>query len=558
MLALAGLAKPCEIASASDGAATFHLNAHQRVLKNMNIDLSLNLLIDRVSSIDGVIPLEKLGPTEFEPVPLREGFAAPDQLACWIKRNEPRPTDWSAWLEEGFNFAGKRPESQSCGCVVLIKSHSRVFAATFGTGRHAIPEELVEHDFGLTVALNEVNPRQLRSLVTKTIDVKTRQRDTHKIGGADVPEFALDLDVEWLRSAGGRTERSDCNVVAGADSLHLKAWRRSLTELSHACGEFLESFRRGVPEVFEFAENVKPIPENDPIYARLEGDLQAAIQLRYFEQLSLGIDPASARTARRHVLTYGRQSWDIPELDDDSLRRGLDQLSESEPNFDASRAYLKLFDESDDEFFNKPLTALLQMEIDRDKNSYIRVERRWFRCLENYISRIENRVNELDNLTDVLALPTWSKAAHPREENYISHVAASKDWLVQDQKFFYSAAGQKIEPCDLLTRQKHFIHIKEGKDSATLSQLFAQASGSADLLHRHQPFVEEMKARYEGTWRDAVFDKEGKPSIVLAIARPRELELFGKMLLSRINVLEHARRIQSYGFNFAVSRVDLE
>src|SRR6266567_2874410 len=167
----------------------------------MSVDLTLYLLIERISDLDKVIPPEKQGPAEFQRVPIKDGFANKADLSCWIKKNNPRSPDWSAWLEEGFDFSDKRPESLSCGCVVLIKSEQRVFAASFGTGRHAIPEELIECDFGLTVALNEVNPRQLRTLVTKTIDVKTRQRDTKKFGGAEIPDFAIDLDIEWLRAA---------------------------------------------------------------------------------------------------------------------------------------------------------------------------------------------------------------------------------------------------------------------------------------------------------------------------------------------------------------------
>ncbi len=99
--------------------------------------------------------------------------------------------------------------------------------------------------------------------------------------------------------------------------------------------------------------------------------------------------------------------------------------------------------------------------------------------------------------------------------------------------------------------------VKEGSASSELSHLFGQASGSADLLHRHQPFFAEMKLRYEAKWTGTVFERAGKPKVVLAIARPVGSDLFGKMLLSRINVLEHARRVQSRGFDFAVCRVDL-
>jgi uncharacterized protein (TIGR04141 family) len=524
----------------------------------MSVDLTLNLLIERISSLDEVIPPEKRGLTEFQQVPLREGFTDRDSLSCWIKKNAPKPTDWSAWLEEGFDFGDKRPKSQSCGCVILIRSEQRIFAASFGTGRHAVPEDLIECDFGLTVALNEVNPRQLRTLVTKTIDVKTRQRDTKKAGGAEVPEFALDLDVEWLRAAEGKAGRADCNVVVGSDSLHLTGWRRSLQDLANACGEFLKVFRQGVPEVFKFAESVKPVPENDPIHTRLEGDLQAAIQLRYFEQISLGIGPATARIARRCLLTYDRRSWSIPGLDDESLQQGLDRLSDYDPYFDATRARIRLFDADGENFFNKSLISLLQMEIDRDGDSYIRVEKRWFRCREDYVARVKDRVAEFENLTETLALPAWSRKTYPEELDYNSHVADAKGWLLQDQVPFHSSGGENLEACDLLTPQNDFIHVKDGADSSKLSHLFSQASGSAVLLRRHKPFFDEMRTRHEKKWSGSKFEEGGKSRIVLAIARPPGRELFGKMLLSRINVLEHARRIQGQGFDFAISRVDLE
>lgn len=161
------------------------------------------------------------------------------RLSCWVKKTEPQPTSWCDWLEEGFDFGDRRPQTQSSGCVILLEASGRVFAVCFGTGHHAVPWELIEPDFGLTVALNEVNPKQLRAMVTKSIDVKTRHRDTRHVAGAEVPEFALDLDMEWLRAAEGHTDRSDCNVVAGADSLHLRGWKRSLTDLPRACVDFL-------------------------------------------------------------------------------------------------------------------------------------------------------------------------------------------------------------------------------------------------------------------------------------------------------------------------------
>jgi uncharacterized protein (TIGR04141 family) len=522
----------------------------------LSVDLTLFLFKPTEAALDHLIPEEKRGPDAFEKVPVRDGFEAVTEFSCWVKKTEPQPTSWCDWLEEGFVFGERRPQTQSSGCVILLKAADRVFAVCFGTGHHAVPGEFIEREFGLTVALNEVNPKQHRAMVTKSIDVKTRQRDTRHVAGAEVPEFALDLDMEWLRAAEGHTDRRDCNVVAGADSLHLRGWKRPLADLPLACADFLAIFSRGVPESFQFADSVKPIHESDPLHDRLEGDLYAAMQLRYFEVISVGIDAKVAHSASKYFVVYDRERWEINGLDDDSLMHGLDQVHAYQENFDPERVLLLLLDAEGDQVLRDRLDRLIQMEIDRDGDTYVRIERRWFRCREDYIRRVNERVAALEDITAALLMPVWDKTAHPREELYNDHAAMMKGWLLQDQVFWYRG-DERIEPCDLLTPDCHLIHVKDGSASSALSHLFGQASGSADLLSRHHPFFLEMKHRYEAKWVGTRFEDAGKPKVVLAIARPSGAELFGKMLLSRLNVLEHARRVQSRGFEFAVCRVDL-
>lgn len=521
----------------------------------MPVDLTLFLLRASVAQLDAVVPGEKRGVDGFEPVLARPDFGSGLDIACWVKKKEPQPLGWSDWLEEGFDFGERRPESQSSGCVVAVRTSGRIFAVSFGTGHHAVPDELIEPDFGLTVALNEVNPKQLRAMVTKSIDVRTRQRDTRHVVGTDVPDFALDLDVEWLRSAEGRTLRDDCKVVAGAHSLHLRGWNRKLSDLPGACDDFLAIFSRGVPEVFRFADSVKRVHENDVLHAQLEADLYAALQLRYFDILSVGVDAKLAHEARRCLLTYDTREWSIDDLDEASLKHGLDHVYAHNNRFDPAKVRLRLVDAEGDRILDERLDRLAQMEIDRDGAWYVRIERQWFRCSEDYVARIREQTAALPDVTSVLALPPWNKRVHQSEEDYNADVAALKGWLLQDQMFWYSQSGEPVEPCDLLTKERQFIHVKDGSTSHALSHLFGQASGAADLLHRHQPFICEMKSRYESKWSDTAFERAGVPAIVLAIARPANGDLFGKMLLSRINVLEHARRVRSRGFEFAVCRI---
>ena len=113
----------------------------------MTVDLTLYLLKPSVTHLDQVIPDGKRGLDGFEQVPVRDGFAEEDEYACWVKRNEPKPPDWTNWLEDGFDFGKKAPLVQSSGCVVLVRATGRFFAVCFGTGYHAIPQDLIDPDF---------------------------------------------------------------------------------------------------------------------------------------------------------------------------------------------------------------------------------------------------------------------------------------------------------------------------------------------------------------------------------------------------------------------------
>lgn len=525
-----------------------------RMWKIMGIDLTLFLLKQEIADLEHAIPLQK-----------REGLRRvpihPDanlgEYACWVKRNAARPPDWVTWLQEGFDFSATMPQIQSAGCVVLFQAATRLWAACFGTGWHTITTEVCERDFGLTVALNQVDPKLLRTLVTKTVDVKTRQRDTHKVAGGEVNEFDLDFDLEWLRSAAGRTSRVDCAVMDGGNSLRLKSWKRPLTDLPEAAAEFLELYGRGVPEVFAFAENIKPILDTDPLHAKLESDLQAAAQLRYQEVLALGLDARMAFECDAR-LTYGRKwACELAGVDDVALKDGLDALANVDPHFELRRVRLKLFDQDEVEVLNAPLIELLQMQIDRDGDTYVRVERRWFRCRGEYIRRLDERVAALRDLTATLALPSWDRDTHRVELEYNRFVAEQRQWLLQDQVFFYSGA-QKLEPCDILTPDKHFLHTKDGTSSTSLSHLFGQASAAADLLRHHQPFYAEVRRRFEERWPDREYDKSGRATVVLGIARvPSDGGVLGNLLISKLNLLEHVRRIQARGCDVAICRIDL-
>jgi uncharacterized protein (TIGR04141 family) len=191
----------------------------------------------------------------------------------FVRQSQPTPPQWLPWVRPVFDFGDDAPENTSSAMLVGFDVGGRVFAVTFGTGWRAVPTSQIEHDFGLVVALNQVQPEKLRQMVTKTIDLRTRERSTYNHAGAHLRDFDLDVDVEWLRSAGGRANRSDCTIVAGADALKLRNYRGVVGDISQLCTELLRIYSKDVPETFRFVQHVRPVPNSDPLHSKLEGEL---------------------------------------------------------------------------------------------------------------------------------------------------------------------------------------------------------------------------------------------------------------------------------------------
>jgi uncharacterized protein (TIGR04141 family) len=54
--------------------------------------------------------------------------------------------------------------------ALLVEADERIFAPTFGHGRHPLEPQAIEQDVGLKVVLNTVEPTQLKSVDARTVD----------------------------------------------------------------------------------------------------------------------------------------------------------------------------------------------------------------------------------------------------------------------------------------------------------------------------------------------------------------------------------------------------
>lgn len=523
--------------------------------------LTIYLLRSSVTDFDAVIP-ERFLQGEAPYVALEPRKDLPFPCQAYVQANKPKPPRWAPWLAPAFDLDELELQNQSNSFVLLLKVSRRIFAVTFGYGFNAVDRSLVEPDFGLKVTLNEVDPKELDTLDTRTIDRVTRQRRTHLNVGQSVDEFDIRVDIDWIRAVSGKpVSDALANKLAGSDSLKI-TWNAKIEKLGEHCKKLLEVYGLDTyRKHFEFIDYLRPLKPQDPLIPRLEAKLHALLKQRDDELVAVAYPEIPDDRIETWRMSYIRTAHECAELDiaqvykffDDHPRIPLDPDRINILGLDSDRAPLTQ---------RASLHRYLVAQVIHEGSTYILSMGQWFRADTDYVKQVRRRVRALAAASATaatrLALPTWKRGK--KEGEYNTAVGKAKRWLVLDcEPFKVNRKEAPIEVCDLLTPDRDFIHVKDMKSSATLSHLFGQGSISAELLKLAPDHAAEVKRRFEKHYRTTAYDKAPGPTVVYGVATSKPGDLADTMFFfSAVNLLQHADRLQLAGFDVALCRIEKE
>lgn len=523
--------------------------------------LTIYLIRDSVVDFESVIPARlREGISAYVPLEHSRELGFPCQ--AYVQANKPSPPKWTPWLASAFDVNVLDLQNQSNSFVLLLKAGGRIFAVSFGYGFNAVDRSLVEADFGLKVTLNEVNPKELDTLDTRTIDRVTRQRRTHLNVGQPVDEFDISVDVDWIRSVSGKPVTTAlAKKLAGSDSLKI-TWEATIEKLGEHCEKLLEIYRKDTyRSSFGFIDHLRPIKSSDPAIPVLEDKLQKLLQSRDDTMIAVAYPEIPDERIEEWVLRHGRARASCQELDIREVYRFFDE--NRDVSVDAHKVRVLGIDAEEGALTQKAtLHRYLVAQVEHDGATYILSLDQWFKTDTDYVKRIRERVREITSasasLQASLALPKWMR--NQKEDAYNKMAGGLKNWLILDRDIFtVGDRYAKIEVCDLLTPDREFIHVKDMKDSATLSHLFAQGCVSAELLKLVPDHESGVKGRFEDHYGVGKYDAATSPRVVYGIATPKPGDLADSLFFfSVVNLLQHVDRIRLAGFNVALCRIEKE
>lgn len=416
---------------------------------------------------------------------LQEGFEAkdlPEGAKIFVLDSAPRDPWWKSY------FAITAPLSQTQkGALVFIPVDDRTFALSFGHVSHNLKDISYEHDFGLRVTLNSVDPQKLKSSDILEPSAARRQR-IQLPTDSDLTLFDFDRESTVLRRITGKVkdEYSDLfRNATGASNLRIST---AVTpgNLASLCEELItlyrsEDYKKSFPDI----HNIAPI--NDPTeIATLNGLLISAIREKSIDvnltvpdiiNYSDNVFSSFSGAGKSHVYddVYIGSYYKYLESNNFDINSiALDDLKEHQ---------LVLCDEEgvSSDRFTILKSLVFETAIPSQPTGIFHIcEGTWYRVETSYIQSINEYI---DTYFKPSTLPDYTQS---NEGDYNSFVPTVDSKAICLDKSNISPDGStQIEPCDILTVADDLValcHIKISTLSAQLSHLFNQGINSVEAI----------------------------------------------------------------------------
>ena len=512
---------------------------------------------------------------------LRPGLAPADALRAGVKLEEwhkiadaqlavgtlgGEPPDWASFLELADDEK-KRLRNRLPYALLFLRVGDRWFCIAFGSGHIKLRLGAFEENFGLRVALNEINPEELKSIDVRTPDSNTLMRRSQSSRGSDQGAFGVDVHQDILRVIAGKAhDVTFAKSLTGADGLTLRR-KASLEELPQICAAAYERSRKeNYREHFGWIEQILHVRDKSRV-AELESRLVDAMTRALHGQIDDALHLAFPE------IYDPEQQWDIRyrgfrsrSSHSDLSLTGYLQDMQGQGISEYELDYLKRHrvHEVDDTGRNRGRSwrvgDCLGCEFRTDGELYVLSGGKWYAVNADLAAQVQETFRGLPRGE----MPPAD--VNETEPEYNKRVGeAGGEFLCMDRRTVKATgAATPFEVCDLLDVAGRLVHVKNGSAASRLSHLFEQGVVSARVLKVDGAARERIRSEVVQVQRESgqegfedVLPRNGEQfdagrfPVVYAVIRDspeRRLSFFSLLALSRA---EEGIRALGYPCKFA-------
>lgn len=444
-------------------------------------------------------------PKGIDIVKVKKSFGM-DGIICTCESSKNMPK-WKQYLDEYAVRTIDISDNTSNKAVMIVKISNRLMAVVFGYGRSLIKEDVIELNFGLKVALNIIDPNKMRSINATTIEdvVVTTQRQSSYSASQD--EFGLNIASDIMKGVTGSPYDSFYgNTISGKDSLIASVFMH-LSETKEKLEAYLKAYYNNRYKTigFEWIDNISEVRDS-LLCDELDFHLADSITKKNYKNI-YAAPPEVVDWERVIGFCFSGIRKKLEDIDNYNLEIDLESyLDRFSPNINVYQKLKKdrIYAMTPEESFY-PLCSVYSSIVCQtiyNKKTYILCAGSWYYINKNFYDYITKYVDSYIPLS-TLNLPDCGRKMNEEDYNIL---AANSDmnFCLMDQKLISVEGGpKKVEACDIFTKDKQFVHVKNRSKSAQLSHLFSQGRVSA------QCFISDEKFRNQVS--DIISLKFGKP-----------------------------------------------
>lgn len=487
------------------------------------------------------------------------------ECRVYIQKNKTRQPKWIKFLEEDLEIPNKEEIKNTVNSfVILIKilsdKNPRFFAVTGGFGFTAINRNNLEGNFGLRVALNAINKSELKALDVRNIDLKTKQKRVMINKGSELGEFELDFDQDLINLVSGKSvsEEIGTTIKGSTASLNLNS-DITFSKLGEKCKQILGIYLSDdYKENFGFIDNVKSLKDQDTI-SNLNNNLFEALSNRETDRISLAYpDMIEYEKCSSYTIQIGRCKIETEELVLNDLYNLLDKI-----DFDSPDKIKKIkvigFDEAGMAVTHAvTLNHFIVFETELENRTYIFSLNNWYQIDKDYFETIQKEIMNIPIFEEEEFLTVMQEGES--EGDYNKRQDDSFFLCLDKDNFQIQNSRSKIEICDLLSRELHFVCVKKDTRSATLSHLFSQGSVSMQLLRDSLKYMEKVVEKYNEKFPESSLERNNFPynrcKLIYGISTSKPGDIREVLpFFSKVNLLHHEKLVNRLGIKVALYKI---
>ena len=482
----------------------------------------------------------------------------------YIASTEENTVEWLDTLNSYTkdSLEGDLYKNKSNKAVLMLKYEKNeeekdyIFSLVYGYGRTMLDDRYIVKNFGLRTAINLIEERNIKSLNSLNISRDFIDIQRQALSYVSHSDLQVNTNADILKSISGKApSSSNFSSMSGADNLRFSA--KSDVILSELLEDVLNAYKSDIykQKGLEWIDYVQYVKEKE-IISELDGVLLNHITNKSLENPIIAPNKiVSYLDIEGYFISGMNISHKIKEnfyddIPSDQFWEYLYEKIEDENIEDKIIDKLKscsLYCWTNDSAHKiSSIYDSLFIEIDHNNEKFFINNGDWFKIESAYYGYITNKI---DNIA-IFSNPIVPSCAENWNEGEFNEKFAASDpnrFKLFDKKNFHlpNYGHSKIEPADIITTEKQFIHVKKGGSSANLSHLFAQGVVSAQLYKNEKKFIKEINE----TFGEGYFKSDDKIEVIYGIIDKRYDKKASEILpfFSMINLSQHYDVLSSMG-----------